>query len=176
MSHLQVLNIPLQKTLKFLGVVFDEGFKWKAHFGSVSKRASSKLSILRQLKPFLTRGDLIIIFNNCIRSVLEYAAPLFVNVNTEQVNLFEKIQSRAHAIICGTSSCNCCDFIPLFYRRNGIGMRLFKILIKDSNHPLHYLTPETNSYSRTYRLPMIKAVIRSRSFIVTMTQLANNGF
>lgn len=166
-SRYAIPNIPVTSKLTFLGVTFDERLKWKGHVNEVTRKAASKLSVIRQLKPFLGESDLVIIFNSCIRSVLEYAAPLFVNLQIKQQDLIERIQQRAHKIICGDSDCDCANFIPLNYRRLMLGMRFFKSLVYDESHPLHYLT---------YRTPMVKNKQRATSFIVTMTQLANDGF
>lgn len=175
-SHLAVHNIPVKSHLKFLGIIFDQTLKWNEHVQVITRKAASKLSVLRQLKPFLDQGELVTIFNCCIRSILEYAAPLFVNLHCKQRDLIEKVQRRAHTIVCGDSNCTCSNFIPLYYRRLMLGIRLFKSFVHDSSHPLHYLTPESNTYSRTFRMPLIRNSQKAKSFIVTMIQLANDGF
>ena len=154
----------------------DESLKWRRHTSDITKKASCKLSVIRQLRPFLDTPELIKIYNTCVRSVLEYAAPLFVKLQAQQQDSIERIQRRAHKIICGDSDCNCSSFIPLNYRRLMLGMRLFRTLIKDEHHPLHYLTPVQNQFSRTFRLPIIRNTQRAKSFVVNMIQLANSGF
>lgn len=175
-SRMEISGIPTSLDIKFLGVTIDQHFKWCAHISKIATRASSKLSVLRQLKPFVPSDELINVYNNCIRSVLEYGAPLFVNLMVRERVLLEKVQSRAHHIICGSSSvCECSSFIPLDYRRCMIGMKLFKRLVNDPLHPLHHLRPELNRNSQTFRVPIINTTIRERSFTVTMIRLANNG-
>lgn len=168
--------IPVKTSLKFLGVIIDEHFTWNLHVNQIAKKASSKLSVLRQLKPFVDRISLITVYQCAIRGVLEYAAALFVNLQQKESDQLDRVQDRAHKIICGSSSCDCAYFIPLHYRRLIIGLKLFNKLVADISHPLHHLRPKLNHYSNSYRMPRISGSIRHKAFLTTMIRLANSGF
>ena len=146
------------------------------HVNAISKRASTKIFVLRQLKPFLTVPELVTIYNNCIRSILEYCAPLFVGLNSTLANIIENVQSRSHRIICGSSQCNCAYFVPLSYRRLMIGASLFKCMVNNEDHVLHHLVPKKIKYSRKYCMPECSLVLRRNCFILTMIRLFNSGF
>ena len=64
--------------MKLLGVVISSDMKWHAHVDQVSKSANGKLWMLRRLK-YLGAGQSILLdlYYKQIRSVLEYAAPLW---------------------------------------------------------------------------------------------------
>ena len=63
--------------IKLLGLHFNAKLNWFDHFNFVSKKASSRLYVLRILKPFLTHDELVIVFYALIQSILDYASPLF---------------------------------------------------------------------------------------------------
>lgn len=168
-------TIPLKDNVKILGVVFDENIRWKLHVNNISKKASSRLFALRQLRDFLPKKHLITVYQNCVRSILEYAAPLCRSMKRSSEIDIERIQHRAHIIVCGLH-CKCSDFVPLSYRRTILSYKLFLALISDPNHPLHHLTPPVMSYSKSFRLPVIKSALRNNSFLVAMSKMFNAGF
>ena len=176
LSDILIPNIPFESSIKLLGVTFDSKLSYNSHVYNVTKKASSKLYVLRQLKPFLPFDGLIQVYNNCIRSILEYCAPVLVSTGAANTMALERIQKRSHKIICGDSDCLCGNFIPLNYRRAIIGFNMFSSLIEDSDHPLHHLTPRRLRYSKKFCVPVCKSALRSNSYIVSMIRLYNSGF
>ena len=140
------------------------------------KRDSSKMFVFRQLRDFLEKEKMVLIYESCVRSMMEYAAPLLVELNVGLSEKIEKIQRRAHSIICRKLHCDCVKFVPLSYRRKIIGYRLFQTLIHDATHPLHHLELPILRHSRKYQLPVLRTSLRSRSFIISMSKLFNSGF
>ena len=66
----------------------------------VIKKANSRLYALRQLKKAgLSKTDLVIIYCSIVRSVVEYAAPAWLNVTIYLSDSIETIQKRALRII-----------------------------------------------------------------------------
>ena len=169
-------DVTIVEELRFLGVIFDSRFKWHSHVLKVSKRAASRIFIIKQLKPLLDKHDLVLIYNNCIRSILEYAAPLFAGLNSSNAAILENVQNYCHRIICGTSRCSCSHFVPLFYRRVIIGLKLFDSLVNNADHPLHHLRPRVLQHSGMFCMPACNSVIQSTFFMVTMIRLSNSGF
>ena len=124
--------------------------------------------ILRQLKPFLSKKDLVHIYYASIRGLLEYCAPVFTQLSVLHSNCIERIQRRCHKVICGVSDsdCSCSFFVPLSYRRLVLGFRLFTELVNNTAHPLHYLTPPKLKNSGKFCVPYCKNAFRRKSFIV----------
>ena len=80
----EIPTIPQTDCMKFLGVLIDSKLNWKTQIDAMLKKSSSRLYVLRQLRPFLSRSELVLIYYNCVRSILEYAAPVFVDLNKTQ--------------------------------------------------------------------------------------------
>ena len=56
----------------------------------------------------MSKNELWTVFTGLIRSVLEYAAPLFISLSKSLCKQIELIQNRAHKIICGAvENCGC---------------------------------------------------------------------
>ena len=176
MDDFFIPQIPVCKFIKILGVTFDSNLNFRQHVHNISKKASSRLHVLRKLKPFLPTSGLVQIYNNCVRSILEYSAAMFVGFSSSNNSSLERVQNRAHKIICGSSTCDCSNFLPLEYRRLMIGFDIFSSLSQDQNHPLHHLCPQRLAYSNKFTMPVCLTAMRSSSFLVKMIKLSNSGF
>lgn len=169
-------DVQLCDCIRILGVSFDRKLTWETHTNLMCKKASSKIFILYQLKPFLNKSQLCQVYYSCVRSVLEYCSPIFVNLSSHQTLMIEKVQKRCHRVICSDNYCSCSSFVPLQYRRNIQGFKLFQSIVSDIDHPLHHLVPLTLPYSRKFRLPLCLSAARRNSFFISMARLMNSGF
>ena len=95
-----IFNIRTCNQLKLLGVHLDPLLTFEEHFNAVLKRASQRLYFLRVLKKTHSKTELWLIYNIMIRSILEYASPLFMSLKKSLVKRIESLQKRAHRIIC----------------------------------------------------------------------------
>lgn len=172
----EINGISAVTEMRILGVSFDQRLNWKAHVEAIFRKASSRMYVLRQLKPFLVKDQLFDIYCACIRSVIEYCCPLFVSLRSHQSKLLEKVQDRCHRTLCGSSNCTCHLFVPLNYRRILLGWKLFETLVNDINHPLHCLSLPRLPVSGKFRIPKSSNSLLHDSFIVVMSRLSNNGF
>ena len=160
---------------KILGVTFDDKLNWNCHVSGMCRKASSRLFALKQLHDFLPKRHLVLMYQNCVRNILEYAAPLLIGMNRSLEIDMERIQKRAHIIICGLH-CRCSSFVPLSYRRNILSYKLFLSLISDPEHPLHHISLPVMPHSKKFRLPVVKTALRRKCFIISMSKLYNGGF
>ena len=70
--------IKLVKNAKVLGVTISDDLSWNAHITEVTKKAAKRLYFLVQLKRArVPRKDLCLFYITCVRSVIDYAAPVF---------------------------------------------------------------------------------------------------
>ena len=114
--------------------------------------------------------------NICIRSILEYACPVFHRALPGYLSEdLERLQKRALRIIYpGMSYNQALEFsgLPtLFKRREEISSKLFNEVVGDPGHTLHKLLPSKNPANyflrrnRNFALPLCKTNRCKKSFI-----------
>ena len=135
--------------------------------------ASRRLYPLRVLKQCgLSKLDLVTIYYCCIRSILEYASPVFVGIRAELGNKLERVQKRAHKIICGDTCADCSFFPSLGNRREEAGRNLLEKCTLPT-HPLNYICPR-KSQSGNFVIPNCRTNRRRNSFFPYMCIKVNN--
>ena len=102
-------DIPVIGTnsLKYLGVVITSDLKWNKHISLIARRASDILYILRSIRPYCTNKEMITAYCAYSRKIIEYANPVFAGLPRSLQIPLNKVQRRAHRIICG---CRCAFF------------------------------------------------------------------
>lgn len=81
--------------LKLLGVEFDESGSAKQHVANKAATAAKLVGMLRRQSPFLTENARFHIYVSCIRPIMEYCSPIFMNVPSGTLALLDRVQSRA---------------------------------------------------------------------------------
>jgi len=170
-SSLQDKKVPY---LKILGVTFTEKLKWGEHIESVCRKASSRLFIVRRLKEFMSKDDLFLVYKGFIQSILEYNAPLMAGLNVKYSEKLERLQKRAHRLICGRN-CECDAFIPLSVRRDRCALKTF-LRMQQEDHILHHLFPQFLPRTKHISLPIMNTHRRATSFIPYCSFLYNTQF
>jgi len=160
-------------SVKLLGVIFSSNCSWKKHISNIVSTASRKLHILRVLKKFLPKSELINVYFASIRSSLEYCSPLFGTLPVLLSNDLERIQSRAHRIICGRH-CSCNKFTPLVQRRHDHSLSLLQSAILDPRHVLHPIMPTRSFFSNKLLQSSSNTTRRLNSFIPSTTKIFNS--
>ena len=86
---------------KHLGVIFQSNLDWSAQINEVCLKANRKLSVLKSVRQ-LSRKTLDLLYKLTIRSVVDYALPLYAN-NLKQTELcrLENLQYRAAKLVTG---------------------------------------------------------------------------
>ena len=88
------------ETYKILGVHLSSDLTWNVHIEYTMKKASKRLHALRLLKKAgVQMSDLVGIYCALIRSVLEYAAPVWSGLPVYLSDVLEAVQRRAMRII-----------------------------------------------------------------------------
>ena len=158
---------------KILGIIWTNNLDWKPHFECITKRFVCRLHCLRVLKGFVERDELMKVYHGLLLPLLEYCSPLFVGMSKNLANRLEKLQNRAHRIICG-SDCQCGKLTSLSDRRMARALTLFSQAAATES-PLHSLLPEKSSRSDRAIIPLCKTKRRQTSFIPFMI-LNASGF
>lgn len=165
----EIFSIKAVTTLKILGVTFQKNLNFEEHFKLIVRRASQRLYFLRILKNNLPTEKIWMVFNGLIRSILEYAAPLFISLPRTVCKQIESIQKRAHKIVCGIN-CNCI-LVTLEKRRIDLAMRLFDSIYKHQ-HPLSkYGLPKPK---KRFQMPIIRTNVRRDSFFIKCAIIKDN--
>ena len=91
--------ISASRTIKDLGIIFEDNFKFEEHMGIIFKNANSKLGIIKNTFHELTIDNFIILYKALVRPILEYCcktrAPHFIKDHKE----IEKVQKRATKLV-----------------------------------------------------------------------------
>ena len=140
---------------------------------NIHKTASRRLFAVRVLRPFLTRKDLASVYKGLVLSIIEYCSPLLVGMSITNRNVLNKLQRRAHNIVCD-DKCSCDIFEDLTCRRNRATVEFLAKICRLKDHPLHFLCPHRSCRSGKFTMPYCKTVRRRNSFFPSAIMLANN--
>ena len=174
-DHVTPVHLPdvsFVKSLKILGVTFNEKLDWNDHCTYIVKNALKRLYVLRVLKNFVSREELICVYNTIVRACLEYASPLFVKLSSSNCKKLERVQSRFHRLLCGQECRNLC-LQSLETRRQAAAVKLFRQTLEQS-HVLHHLVP-TKSLTGRFLLPTILSTRRLKTFFISMALYLNSS-
>ena len=164
---------------KILGLRVSCNLKWNDHVSEVVKKASTRLYFLSQLKRSnVGSKELVQFFKSCIRSLLEYACPVFHDsLPVYLSNDLERIQKRAMRIIYPPTSYQealaIAGLVPFVVRRQQLTDKLFKQISNDKTHKLNKLLPSENSSTinlrnkRKFSIPNVKTNRFKNSFIIS---------
>ena len=103
--NLEKEEIELLEETKLLGLVITSNMSWSANTKYIVDRGNSKLWTLRRLKKLgASKEDLLDIFVKQVRSILEFAVPVWHSSITGDERLdIERIQKSAFHIILGSN-------------------------------------------------------------------------
>ena len=169
--------IELVPTVKLLGLNISCDLRWNCHVEEISKKVSSRLYFLKQLKRAnVPQKDLLTFYVTCIRPVTEYACPVFHNALPAYLSAeLEQLQKRAMRIIFPFISYR--DALQqarletLSARRELITSKLFESISSNENHRLYKLLPSRNKchfnlrHKRNFNIPMAKTKRLMNTFI-----------
>ena len=95
-------DLKLTSNEKVLGVHINENLLWNGHFQYISKKISSHLWLLSQIKSFLSKEDKLLFYNAYIRPHIDYCSVIWGNSTNFNIEKVTKIQRRACKIILGS--------------------------------------------------------------------------
>ena len=87
---------------KLLGLIISNDLSWNEHCDSIHKKATKRLFVLRTLKRVgLGTNDLVLVYCSIVRSIVEYASPVWAAIPLYLDELIESVQRKALKIIFG---------------------------------------------------------------------------
>lgn len=170
---ISVRNVENVTSLKLLGVTFSSNLTWDDHIRNILKRCSSRMYALRVLKPICDEKFMFQVYAGLIRSLLEYACPVFmgtsVTLNT-QINCLIK---RCHRIV-HNQECNCDMFDSFQSRRLVIAKTLFFKIESNPDHPLHRLIPHRLPRTNHYFIDFCRTQRKKDTFVIHLALYLNS--
>ena len=154
---------------------------WNDHVTEITKKASKRLYFLTQLKRArVPQQDLALFYVSCVRSVIDYAAPVFFNGLPQYLkNELVWLEKRAISIIT-SGKCNSAievGLTPILEHYYVLCSRLFDNILSDPNHKLKALLPpdyDNSRYNlrrqRLFNMPKLCTNRTSNTFIYAMSK------
>ena len=164
------------ETFKLLGVIISSDLSWDAHVIYMLNKVGKRMFCIHYLaRAGISEADIVHVYCSIIRSVLEYACPVWhPGLTKAQSKEIERVQKRCLRVIYPSltysEALNISGLETLTARRDDITCKLFCEL-KDEGHVLHSLLPKRelksiairNSYP--YIIPITKVTRYVRGFI-----------
>ena len=175
--------IEVVSDVKVLGLInnISNNLTWNKHITELVIKASKRIYFLIQLKRAkIPIQELITFYITCIRSVLDYAVPVFHYSLPKYLSQeLERVQKRAFGIIYPhlkyVEALNLSGIEYLSTHHQNSCKKLFNAIIKDTYHSLHHLLPPRHNSiydlrsNRSFDAPcslQIKTKRFSNSFIM----------
>ena len=141
----------------------------------ITKKAAKRIYFLLQLKRAgVSKDDLLTFYKSCIRSVLDYAVPVFhTSLPRYLMSDLERIQKRVLSIIIPGEgyykALENVNLVPLEKHHDDICSSLFEAILKDESHRLRKRLPPVVTQNYNLR--------KARNFnVITKTKRTRNSF
>ena len=147
-------EVDVVSTAKLLGLITNADLNWNAHVENVAWKAIKRLHFLVQLKRTkLSPTDLILYYNTCVRSVVDYALQVFYNALPQYpINALIRIEKRAISIILPSTSynneCEILGITPMVHHIDSLFDKLFHSIASDKDHTQNRLLPPLHKNPR----------------------------
>ena len=139
-------------SFKLLGLHVNNNLKWNTHIDEIVKKANTRLFYLRECR----RANLpvkvgLTCYETKIKSVLEYAAPIWGGLPQHLSDELERIQCRSLKIIGLPPD----SLQTLEQRRENLAISEYRAFINDETHPCRKYIPDVPSSKYDLRTPRI---------------------
>lgn len=97
-------QLKVEKSAKFLGVVFDSRLNWRQHIDYVIAKCQKRLNLMRSVSGTTWGADrrpLLTIYRALIRSVIDYGAIVYDSASESQLTRLTALQCQALKVACG---------------------------------------------------------------------------
>ena len=169
--HINSKKIERVKSFKLLGVILSSDLSWEEHVNFMLQKVAKRMYCIHYLvRARIPAADVIIIYCSIIRSVLEYACPVWhPGITQKQSDEIEKVQKRCLKLIYPElsyqDSLDISGLSKLHERREKLTQELFE-QIKDDKHVLHPLLPsrDPNCFRTRNPYPYIIPITKPTKF------------
>lgn len=88
-------QIPVSKSVKYLGVHINTNLKWNTHVSKITAKANRTLGILKRNLKGAPKKTKLLAFNSMVKPILEYASQVWSPHTIGLSNILEKVQNNA---------------------------------------------------------------------------------
>jgi len=137
--------LKVEKTAKFLGVVFDRQLTWKPHITHVTDKAKKVTNLLRNVSGQTwgaSKKSLLTIYRTLIRSRIEFGCEVYHTAPKSQLKRLDTMQSqclrRCCGAFCSTAVCALqqeCGEMPMGLRRQRAQLRYAARILTNAANP-----------------------------------------
>ena len=138
-------NLAFEKSVKFLGMVFDRRLDWTAHLNYIVDRCKPRLNLMRAMAGAswgASKETLLMVYRAMIRSIIDYGSIAYDNTSSSNRSKLDTMQYKALSICCGalrgTSQAALqvdCGEMPLHLRRRQQMMEYTTKIQSIPDHP-----------------------------------------
>lgn len=180
-------TLEVVENVKLLGLNISSNLTWNIHINEIVKKASKRLYFFIQLKRAnVARTDLGLFYSSCIRSIMDYAVPVFhYSLPRYLMRELEHVQKRAMSIICPGhgyhEALDIMNFKELAIHHDEMCETLFDTIVNDNDHRLYKLLSATHETTyllrraRPFNVPRFKTDRFKNSFIISSCLKANSA-
>src|SRR5688572_9053635 len=167
--------IKIEKTAKFLGVIFDHRLSWKPHIEYVITKCKNRMNLMRAVSGNhwgASKKALLHIYRALIRSVIDYGDAAYASAPKSYLDKLSSIQTEALRLCCGAAKGtpaialqNECGEMPLQMRRLQNSLKVGTKIVGNPDHPVRaaYQPHWTNEF-RTFSHKDQSTYTRTNSF------------
>jgi ribonuclease HI len=108
-EKLYINDVPIQFTqsVKYLGVIFDTHLIFAQHINYIVQKCDKRINLLKCVTGTswgTGKESLLLLYRSLIRSLMDYACFIYLNISKTQLLKLERIQYKALRVICGVPS------------------------------------------------------------------------
>ncbi|XP_063419173.1 uncharacterized protein LOC134701992 [Mytilus trossulus] len=120
-------------TPKLLGVTLDEKLKFDTHINLMQKRANNAIYVIRDIKGMggISRSKLLQIYNSMVRSIMEYACPVWQITSAENMKKLEAVQRKGLSICLGLPGTSGREAMEVEANIQPIDLRIEEISVRE---------------------------------------------
>ena len=127
--NIYIDGIPINQSIqsKSLGLIIDEDLSWKAHIHEISKKVSSGIGTIKQVRPFVSMYTAIKIhvYKGLIEPHFDYCRAVWDGLTQQLSEKLEKLQNRAIRVI--TKSTVAMILVPDFFFTRLVGTTILSV-------------------------------------------------
>ena len=171
--------------LNILGVEFDSRLSFSRHVNNLARKASTKISVLRRMKPLLDKKGLSMLYKAQVRSHLEYGFLAWISCPRSHLARLDKVQRRAERLIASVGDQEQAPLLDSLEHRRMVGALtvLHKAQVQQVPHLAELRIPWRQPIRSTrsvlssdcqVEIPRSRTVRHQRTFASVTSRLWNN--
>ena len=167
-------NVNVTTSYKYLGVQLDPSLTMDDHFKSVCKKVSTRLRLLRKMRPLLTKTAAVRIYQAYVIPLITYCSLINYNTGRSRSEATTTLEQRAHEIV-GTYNMASIEAAS----KKKICATVKKCLNGDFPFFMDYFhfikhNHSTRNNNKLLRLPKVNLESTKRSFFYNATKVFNS--